>query len=169
MAVSFDGVDSRRGGTSLPPGTYTARVRGAQHAATPSGTRGVEVTLEVDAGEHAGARISDTLWIEKNGGPSAALPYTKHKLEIMGAKLPSGTFDVDDADPQFAAMCRSMLGQRVAIAVRLEPSQSDPTKQYPRVAEYDRPPHSGPNSNDLPGVPTAGAPVGAAEDDGIPF
>lgn len=164
MGVSFDGTDARQGGGGgmVPPGNYTARVREAGHRHAQSGSKGLECTLEVDAGPEKGGTIRDTLWLEKNGKPSGALPFSRWSIECAGAAIPAGAFEVDDDDPKFASLCRSMIGQRVAILVGTEPDRDNPEKLWPRVQQWDK--AQGAPANDL-----GGAPAGGAKDDDIPF
>jgi hypothetical protein len=131
----------------MAPGVYTARIRDPKCFVADSGTRGFEVTFEDEVSK---GTIRDSQYVT-----AKTLPYLRYRIEAAGADLPSGDWEPDEDDPKFAAMVRSLEGRRVKILVGMEPDHKDPSKEWARVKEWEKP--DGGNAGGLPA------------DDDIPF
>lgn len=155
FTINATGVEARKTGEMVDPGTYRARIREVESFESRSGTPGIGVTFEVDAGPFKGGRVRDTVWLSDK-----ALPFALGRFEAAGVKL-----DGEVSDEQ---LIRALTGKVCDIVVRpdeYEDRETGQMKESRKVVAWDKP--QGSVSASLPTGPAA--PVGAANDDDLPF
>lgn len=150
-AVAYDGP-----GDLIPEGSYLVRVEKAEVGYSQAGNEGIKLRLKVQGGDHDGRVVFDDLWLTEK-----ALGYVRYRLEVMGAKIPDGPFNLDPDH---------LVGRRARVEVVHETFREKTRAKVAGWSRIEAEPVGNPFEGDLPvEKPAAAAHRDPADDDSIPF
>ena len=154
MGFDFEGAEKWETSTDsyLPVGNHVVEITRAEGGRSRNGHP--QITLEV--GNALGTKKDWLVYSEKNGVSKVATLF-----EIAGVNLLNT--DQDDTGALKEAKVAQLVGKKVGVVVREEPSLKDPSKMYANIKGYV------PVEAIADAAPVVSAsPSGVAEDD-IPF
>ena len=154
MAFDFEGAEKWETNTDsyLPVGNHVVEITSAEGGRSKNGHP--QITLEV--GNELGTKKDWLVYSEKNGVSKVATLF-----EIAGVQLLNT--DQDETGALLAPKVAQLVGKKVGVVVREEPSLKDPTKMYANIKGYV------PVEAIKDVAPVATASASGVSDDDIPF
>jgi len=164
MGVNLSGTAAWAVGDQIEPGSYIAKATTVERMKSSRDNEQVQVDWRIMDGQFKGAEQRD--WITFS---EAAAGRVVQLIEACGQEVPQSDFSsYGELADWVAEMLRK--GAVTEMVIRNEPSQKDPSKEWPKVAGYRKP-----NPSDVPsdtsgfssGPKVSGA--GKSDDDSKPL
>jgi hypothetical protein len=113
------------GGSTIPPGTYTAAISNAEVKNWPSGDKYLSLWFRIDGPSYAGQIVFDSLSLWDKDPQRQAMAYSRLKSIRSASGL----------NPNIAGDTDDLLGKRIAIKVSVKDKDG---RTYQNINAYKR-------------------------------